>query len=366
MPIEIGFWRTDGKLEKMDVSSLDQEKRLEGFLSDDISIASPNWIVVGRQVYTAFGSYIDLLALDRDGNLIIVELKKDMTPREVVAQLLDYASWAKELDDGDIAEIYQEFVTKYQPERADKSIDDAFIDKFKVKEMPDSLNKEHQLVVVASSLDASTERIVTYLSEEHGVPINAIFFRVFKDGEREYLSSAWFIDPTEKAFGVSEAERKDDWNGEFYVSFGHGDRRDWDDARKYGFISAGGGPWYSKTLYQLQPGDHVWANVPGVGYVGVGTVKRKAVRVDQFKVIQDDGSEKYIKDLPLTPPEMLDSMSDDNLAEHLVAIDWEKTVDLDQAVREKGFFGNQNSVCRPSAKSWNHTIDRLKKRFSID
>ena len=42
-------------------------------------------------------------------------------------------------------------------------------------------------MVVASQFDATSERIVEYLSEVHEVAINAIFFRVFKDADREYL-----------------------------------------------------------------------------------------------------------------------------------------------------------------------------------
>ena len=32
MPVELGVWRIDGELEKMDFSALDQEKRLEEIL----------------------------------------------------------------------------------------------------------------------------------------------------------------------------------------------------------------------------------------------------------------------------------------------------------------------------------------------
>jgi hypothetical protein len=39
--------------------------------------------------------------------LILIELKKDRTPREVVAQALDYASWAAELTPECLSQIYQ-------------------------------------------------------------------------------------------------------------------------------------------------------------------------------------------------------------------------------------------------------------------
>jgi hypothetical protein len=71
------------------------------------------------------------------------------------------------------------------------------------------------------------------------------------------------------------------WNHrDFYVSFGADDRRSWTDARKYGFVSAGGGTWYSRSLQQLKPGHRVFAYIPkgnGVGgYVGVAEVTGNA------------------------------------------------------------------------------------------
>ena len=76
MPVELGVWRIDDKLERIDTVALDQEKRLEDILEEDISIASPHWMVIRRQVTTDYAKYIDLLAIDRDGTLIVLEFKK--------------------------------------------------------------------------------------------------------------------------------------------------------------------------------------------------------------------------------------------------------------------------------------------------
>ncbi len=110
---------------------------------------------------------------------------------------------------------------------------------------------------------------------------------MFKDGDREYLTRAWLKDPTEVQAKTEEAQArrrgKEAWNGrEFYVSFGHGEHRDWDDARTYGFVSAGGGAWFTRTLRQLQPGHRVFVHVPERGYVGVGRVTETATRADLF------------------------------------------------------------------------------------
>ena len=50
-------------------------------------------MIIGRQEDTGFGGRIDLLAIAPDGTLILIELKRGRTPREVVAQAIDYATW---------------------------------------------------------------------------------------------------------------------------------------------------------------------------------------------------------------------------------------------------------------------------------
>jgi hypothetical protein len=57
---------------------------------------------------------------------------------------------------------------------------------------------------------------------------------------------------------------------------------------------------------------------------------------------------------------------DPEKAEYLVRVKWLKTVPINQAIKEKGFFGNQNSVARPIAARWEHTVERLKKRFDFE
>src|SRR3954467_14646197 len=92
-----------------------------------------------------------------------------------------------------------------------------------------------------------------------------------------------------------EGGKRAPWNGrDFYYSAGEGDRRRWSDMVRYGFISAGGGRWYSRTLRVLSPGDRVWALIPKVGYVGVGSVLETVVPV----------AESGLLSLPLEAPAM--------------------------------------------------------------
>ena len=365
MPIELGFWRIDQKIREVTFEPMTAESRLEEILDTDITIAIPNLMVIGRQVRTSFDKVIDLLAIDVEGNLSVIELKKDKTYRDIIAQVLDYGSWVRTLRDEDIARIYHDYVAKWHADREAESINDAFCRWFKVKAMPEELNEDHELIIVSGDLDPSTERIVTYLAEHHDVSINVVFFRFFKDGEREYLSRVWLREPTmTTGEGVSDGTRHD-WNGEYYVSFGVNDNRDWNEAVKYGFICGGGGLWYSNTLSLLEPGARVWVNIPATGYVGVGRVTGSRVPVEEFTTTNDAGENVPITALPLKIANSMKSTVNPDKAEYLVRVNWIKTVPISKAIKERGFFGNQNTVARPTTERWNHTVERLLSRFGI-
>ena len=64
MPFQQAIWRVGDKLTPLINSKLPSEDHLEEFIGDDISILEPDWMLIGRQVRTAFGKVIDLLALD--------------------------------------------------------------------------------------------------------------------------------------------------------------------------------------------------------------------------------------------------------------------------------------------------------------
>jgi hypothetical protein len=58
-----------------------------------------------RQMPNSTGTN-DLLAIDSEATLYLIEVKKGRTPREVVAQALDYGYWVAELTLDEVASIY--------------------------------------------------------------------------------------------------------------------------------------------------------------------------------------------------------------------------------------------------------------------
>lgn len=358
MPIQHAIWKVGDNPVPLSSSQLVSEQKLEDMIVRDPRILSSEWMMIGRQELTSHGGRIDLLAIAPDGSLVLIELKRDRTPREIIAQALDYASWVEQLTSEKIAQIYQRFSNGGK-------LDEAFQKQFGVALDEDALNQSHQIIIVAAELDAATERIIGYLNARD-IAINAVFFQVFKHGDEQLLSRAWLIDPGETQANVAMTTKgkgeKEPWNGEYYVSFGDMSARNWEDARQFGFISAGGGSWYSQTLKMLSPGDRVWVKIPGVGYVGVGRVNESVQTGKEFTVQTPEG-ERPALDVLKFGERYKKNADDPEKAEYFVRIEWIETVPESKAANEVGLFGNQNTVCQPSTPKWRHTVERLKAYF---
>lgn len=358
MALEIGLWRVDsGAPVRVGALAFPLEARLEELIQSDPTILGEPLLVVGRQVPTAFGKFIDLLAVGADGTLHVLELKRDRTPREVVAQVLDYGSWVQGLSYSDVLDIFDsQHATAFEV---------AFEEQFGTKP-PDELNGEHTLTVIAADIDAATERIITYLAG-FDVPVNVVFFRYFRDGEREYLARSWLLDETSVAPGGAGPKRggtREPWNGhDWYVSFGEYDGgRSWDDARKYGFVSAGGRPWYSKTLRSLPAGARIFAYIPQAGYVGVGTTTGEATPFDDA-MITFDGEPRKLSDQPLAGGYHHPAIENEDTAEYVVPVEWIITRPRELAMHKKGLFANQNSACKLRNR---FTLNTLYTDFGVE
>lgn len=351
MAFRMNLWRVDGEeLRELPNSPLDAEERLESWLAKDPSLLGADLLIIGRQVTTTHGTRVDLLGLDREANCVVVELKRDRTPREVVAQLLDYGSWIQHLGYEELDSICTRF--------RNASLTEAFTEAFGGS-LPETVNAEHSLFLVASELDDSSERIIEYLGDSYDIPINAVFFTCFATPEGEYVGRAWLQDPedvTERA----AAKKRSPWSGLWFVNVGEGPHRNWDDNIRYSFIGAGQGIKYSKPLQKLTPGSKVVAYMKGRGYVGYGEVIGRATPITDYI---PEGQNNNLLELPLEAPNASDNAGDPKMCEWVVPIRWHKTYRRDEARTYPGIFANQNIVCKLQDSQ---TIAFLRREFGIE
>ncbi len=363
MAVKFGLWRVDGKsVQPVAPSDISSEERLEDILVERLDMLGLGKLLrIGRQVRTDFDKYIDLLAMDEGGDLYVIELKKGKTPREVVAQVLEYGFWVKDLSFVRIGELFAEH-------HDGEDFESSFNDRFET-EVPEAVNNSHRLVVVATGMDRSTEQIIEYV-RDYEVPINVLFFEYLDDDGREYVARSWLVDPEFEAPNRSGAKKQPAWNGtDFYVAVGDGKERNWDDMRRYGFVSAGHGTKYRNAMQKLPVGARVWAAIPSSwanggahGYVGVGRVTAEAIRVGEFDV-EVEGRPINILDAPLKADNMAWEVDDPERCEYLVGVDWIEKRPREEAFWEKGMFANQNVVAKLRHQP---TLKLLEEKFATD
>ncbi len=143
------------------------EQRIETCLESRPDAIGDGLLLIGRQVRTGSG-WLDLLAISSDGTIVVIELKRDQTPKETVAQALDYASWIAEQSEETIREVASQYLQE--------DLDVAFQERFQ-QPLLDLNTTTPSIRIVASRLDESTERMIQHLPDQYGMDINGIVLR---------------------------------------------------------------------------------------------------------------------------------------------------------------------------------------------
>lgn len=142
----------DGKLTRYKEQNYEithQETQLETLLENnpEYFFEESSVLIIGRQVTTNLNTFIDLLGIDKMGNTVVIELKRGKTPRETVAQILEYASFVENLDFAQLDEIYQGYSGE------DISLAEYHREYFGNREEEQvSFNKSTKLVIVAQEV----------------------------------------------------------------------------------------------------------------------------------------------------------------------------------------------------------------------
>ena len=115
----------------------------------------------------------------------------------------------------------------------------------------------------------------------------------------------------------------------FTVEYGSG--RSWEDARKYGFVSAYGDD--GTRLNNINVGDIIFCHIAGVGFVGIGICTSSEIPASSFTV-SDGGIIKNILDCDWVDIEARATI--DTANEYFIGVKWIYTVPVEDGYWEKG------------------------------
>lgn len=176
------------------------------------------------------------------------------------------------------------------------------------------------------------------------------------------ISSGHYSDNFRPPFTLNKELPGFDFENKIYFyNVGEGPHRNWDDYRKFGFISAGQRKPFKLAMEGFQTGDIIAAYMNKRGFVGIGRIIEPARRINNVKI----GSKRLL-DLKLVCKKMDENCAEANRSEYVALVKWIKTVDREKAKWKSriGLFTPQ--IVRASLANQPKTMAFLENEFRIN
>jgi len=241
-------------------------------------------LLLSNQVRTRTQKRADILALDRAGNAVIVELKRDLGQLGVETQALQYLA--------DFSSYKGEsFLEKFATQDSKRESILSFLG----NEIPvESINKNSRIILVARSFDETVFSLGEWLSSK-GVSFRCVAYSPLAVGSEKFVSfsiafdrSVGSIFPLTFSAGAREP-------GFYWHNIARADEKWWHSLVKAGQIPAcfddAPGDQGEKILTRYISGDIVVAYAKGFGAVGWGEVLGGN---NSYRLLEPGSSEDFL------------------------------------------------------------------------
>jgi hypothetical protein len=272
----------------------------------------------------------DLMALDRDGNLHIFEIKVWEARKENLLQVLRYGQINGAMDYDALNRVWQ------RTWGGEKTLSNAHQAKFDVTLSPDEFNRQQVFVVLTNGLDVETRQAIKYWRKTK-LDIRPWVYRAYEFEGQMHLE----ISPFRAADDPLEDQAEGQGDGYYILNTNFGnDPKDDEAMLAEKKAAAYSDPWKFK-ITRLKKGNHIFLYRNGVGIVATGKADGK------LKKISKDGQpeNKYNMGLvdfirvnpPLTAPEIKEISNNPGLVfrQTMFSLDHDGGQKLYQAARKR-------------------------------
>jgi len=200
----------------------------------------------------------DIYALNREGELIIFELKRSCAKKDAVQQALRYAQDAGQWGYSKLQDKYKKY------SKDERKLTDAHQAVYDLEHalLPNELNNKQHLIIIGSAADDNLIATVDYWKRQ-GISIDFLPYRIYEIGDRKYFE--FFATPYDKhnnpgiVKGVLfDTNKSWDKDSIWYMMENH-------------CVAAFGA--VRKCVERIYPGDIVFFSHKGVGLVAAAEVK---------------------------------------------------------------------------------------------
>ena len=155
------------KIKQVTFSELGFKERghLQEWLESNPEALGEDFLIIQKEFsgFNDINERLDLLALDKKGNAVIIENKLDDTGRDVTWQALKYASYCSTLTKEQIRNIYQQYLDKRgQGEEATNKLSE-FFNNAEYEELTINISQSQRIILVAGSFRKEVTSTVLWL-----------------------------------------------------------------------------------------------------------------------------------------------------------------------------------------------------------
>lgn len=153
-------------------------------------ILKENLLIISEQVYLPSGRQPDLIAIDKNGDLVIIELKRDDSGRDVYWQAITYAAQFSEYSYSEIIDMYETFLIKSGKEPNSKERIEEFIE-----EDLENINQKQKIILVSKEYHQDVLKASLWLLD-YGIDIKVVKLTPYKYENNLILLDSEVLIPT--------------------------------------------------------------------------------------------------------------------------------------------------------------------------
>lgn len=225
-------------------------------------------LLVEREAPTRQKKRADILALDRAGNCVIIELKRDTGMLGVETQALQYLAEFSAYKGLDFIRRFSKHNEAFEEQVRGFLGDDV---------NAEDLNSQSRIVLVARGFDPALFSMGEWLSSS-GVPFRCIEYTPFEVGTKRFLSFSIAFDRSPRPLYPLLFHSKTRAPKYFWHNIANSQERWWRFLREAGQISTGfgnvPGGQGERILRSYIAGDTIFAYATGFGAIGWGVIER--------------------------------------------------------------------------------------------
>ncbi len=164
-----------------------REETLEDWIVSDPTLLGEPLLIIGRQVLIPdIRDKVDILALDPQGNSVIIELKRGKLKDPVDMQALRYASYISKWGFTDFENQARNYLGKLgDPEFNFNDKFETFCEEIGIDKVPD-LNNEQRIIIVGAEVKDKLGSVALWL-HQHSIDIKVIEVAVYREGEKIFI-----------------------------------------------------------------------------------------------------------------------------------------------------------------------------------